>query len=328
VRVRRPENVIHEMLELRARFGARVFLFQDDDFPLWGRAGRRWVDELTARMHETGLAEEAIWKISCRAEYVEPELFAQLRDAGLFLVYMGIESGVDDGLEVLHKQMTVEQNRRGVQLLKEAGLTFLYGFMLLDPSSTFDSIRENVAFLREIVGDGSAAATFCRMLPYGGTPIRDQLEREGRLRGDIRHPDYDFLDRRLNVYYELLKRVAGLWVHKQGLSHELNWAREEMTAVHRLAPQSVGFDDYSAALKALTAESNERLFELVLDSAERFEHGERTPFDPPAARHDVARLHSRLLQLRNDFVSHNVDVIVDARRRSNMRGPIGAPQVH
>ena len=55
-----------------------------------------------------------IWKISCRAEYVEQDLFSKLRDAGLFLVYMGIESGVDAGLEVLHKQMTVgEQNLAG-----------------------------------------------------------------------------------------------------------------------------------------------------------------------------------------------------------------------
>lgn len=33
----------------------------------------------------------------------EPELFAELRDAGLYLVYMGLESGSDDGLDVLHR---------------------------------------------------------------------------------------------------------------------------------------------------------------------------------------------------------------------------------
>ncbi|HMG78376.1 MAG TPA: cobalamin-dependent protein, partial [Xanthobacteraceae bacterium] len=76
VRVRKPEKVIEEMLELRHSHGVRVFLFQDDDFPLWGRKGRRWADELIGRMHDSGLADNSIWKISCRAEYVEPELFA------------------------------------------------------------------------------------------------------------------------------------------------------------------------------------------------------------------------------------------------------------
>ena len=55
-----------------------------------------------------------------------------------------------------------------------------------------------------MVGDGRAAATFCRMLPYGGTPIRDTLRKEGRLRGDLTHLDYDFLDVRLNEYHRLL----------------------------------------------------------------------------------------------------------------------------
>ena len=49
VRVRRPDKVVEEMLYLNTERGVRVFLFQDDDFPLWGRAGRRWVDELAER---------------------------------------------------------------------------------------------------------------------------------------------------------------------------------------------------------------------------------------------------------------------------------------
>ena len=95
VRVRQPAKVVEEMLHLYRQYGVRVFLFQDDDFPLWGKKGRRWADELIGRMHDSGLAERTIWKISCRAEYVEPELFLAMREAGLFLVYMGIESGVE-----------------------------------------------------------------------------------------------------------------------------------------------------------------------------------------------------------------------------------------
>ena len=55
--------------------------------------GRRWADVLVDRMHEAGLVDRVLWKISCRAEHVSYDLFAALRDAGLFLVYMGC-SGV------------------------------------------------------------------------------------------------------------------------------------------------------------------------------------------------------------------------------------------
>jgi anaerobic magnesium-protoporphyrin IX monomethyl ester cyclase len=64
---------------------------------------------------------------------------------------------VADGLKVLHKQISVDQNLRAVEILKQVGLLFEFGFMMFDPSSTLESIRANVRFLRAIIGDGSVA---------------------------------------------------------------------------------------------------------------------------------------------------------------------------
>ena len=330
VRVRRPEMVVREMLELNSEHGVRVLLFQDDDFPIWGRPGRRWVDELTTRMHDAGLADSAIWKISCRAEYVEPELFAQLRDAGLFMVYMGIESGVQQGLEILHKQMTTQQNRDGIRVLKELDLLFSYGFMLFDPSSTFDSVRENVGFLRAIVGDGSAAATFCRMLPYGGTPIRDRLQAEGRLRGELTAPDYEFLDRRLGVYYRALHVAARPWLESHGLSHQFSWAREELETARRLVGDLHDVDAYRRSLGTLIAESNELLFTLVEESSLAFERTGDTSLLDETAAHEQAceRMRLSLLDLRNAFVAENQQAMLAELNVGAIRGPVGAPHVH
>jgi anaerobic magnesium-protoporphyrin IX monomethyl ester cyclase len=328
VRVRKPAKVVEEMQQLHRQHGVRVFLFQDDDFPLWGKAGRRWADELAERFHDSGLANKTVWKISCRGEYVEPELFSKLRDAGLFLVYMGIESGVEQGLKVLHKEMTVQGNLAAVQILKELGIFFSYGFMLFDPSSTFESVRENVNFLRQIVGDGSAAATFCRMLPYGGTPIRDLLQSEGRLRGDLTHPDYDFLDVRLNEYHRLLDQTIRHWIHNQGVSNELNYAWDELEAVKRLVPGVQGLESYSAALRSLTKESNERLFDLVEESSLAFEQGDRTALDPPAVREYCERVRARLASMRNNFVAENIYLLVDTVSPDCANGPVLAPQIH
>jgi radical SAM superfamily enzyme YgiQ (UPF0313 family) len=328
VRVRRPDKVIEEMLLLNRDFGVRVFLFQDDDFPLWGKAGRRWADELVDRLHDSGLASRTIWKISCRAEYVEPELFKKLRDAGLFLVYMGIESGVDEGLEVLNKQMTVEGNLAAVRTLKEVGLRFSYGFMLFDPSSTFGSVRQNIGFLRQIVGDGSTAANFCRMLPYGGTPIRTQLEKEGRLRGDLTHPDYDFLDPRLNEYHRILTRAVRPWIHDQGLSHQLSYAWDELETVTRLVSNLSGSTEYQDALRSLTRESNERLFQLVEDSSEAFERGNQLPIDSVSVRVYCDEVGARLVHLRNEFVVANLDVLTNTMSLDCSAGPVLTPQIH
>lgn len=329
VRVRQPKKVVEEMLQLNRDFGVRVFLFQDDDFPLWGNPGSlRWAEELAERLHDSGLSRNTVWKISCRAEYVESELFSKLRDAGLFLVYMGIESGVEQGLKILNKELTTEENLAAVKTLKEIGLLFSYGFMLFDPSSTFESVRGNLGFLRQIVGDGSAAATFCRMLPYGGTPIRDMLAREGRLRGDLTHPDYDFLDTRLNEYYHLLHQTIRPWMHNYGLSNELNYAWDELAAVRRLVPRVTGLEDYAADLRALTRNANERLFCLVEESIDAYLGGRRTPLDADGVSRYCDQVQARLVDRRNTFVADNIYELMETVAPESALAPVMAPQVH
>ncbi len=328
VRVRKPAQIVEEMLHLERHHGVRVFLFQDDDFPLWGVPGRRWADELVDRIHASGLAQRTLWKISCRAEYVEADLFSKLRDAGLFLVYMGIESGVEQGLEVLNKEMSVEQNLAGVQTLKDVGINFGYGFMLFDPSSSFDSIRENIQFLRAIVGDGAAAATFSRMLPYGGTPIRDRLQREGRLRGDLTHPDYVFLDPRINEYHRLLSQTVRPWIHHEGLTYQLNYALDELEAVKRLVPGVQGIEAYQIALRAQTRECNERLLRLVEETSVAFEAGEGSPFNPAGVSAYCEKNVNRLVAMRNTFIADNIYLLRDASTRDSSDGPVIAPQIH
>lgn len=68
--------------------------------------------------------------------------------------------------------------------------------MLFDPSSTFERVLENIAFLRRICGDGSSPAVFSRMAPYAGTDIEEQLIKEGRLLGRLSHLRYAFHDPR------------------------------------------------------------------------------------------------------------------------------------
>ena len=328
VRVRKPAKVVEEMLYLLQDYGVRIILFQDDDFPIWGPAGRRWADELVGRMYDAGLVDRMIWKISCRAEYVEYELFKKLRDAGLFLVYMGLESGNEQGLKVLNKQMSVEQNLAAVRTLKELELNVSYGFMLFDPSSTFESVRENLTFLKNVTGDGRAAAVFSRMLPYGGTPIRDALKKEGRLRGDLTRPDYVFLDLRLNEFYDLLMPTVRPWIHRQGLTYQLDYAWDEFTTVTRLAPGVQGAEEYRNELQSLTKEANSSLFQHVEKCLDGFEQGNRSQLTVGPARAHCEAGVKQLLAIRNRFIARNVQLLVDEVSADCKSGPVLMPQVH
>lgn len=318
VRTRQPKQVVREMLHLHEERGVKLFQFQDDDFPLFGKVWRRWAAEFVAELHRNELPGRVIWKINSRADAVEPELMASMRNAGLYLVYMGLESGSEQGLKTLHKQCSVQQNIRAVEILKGLGIRFEFGFMLFDPSTTFESIRENVSFLRTIVGDGSTAAGFCRMIPYDGTPIKDELARTGRLHGNVCHPDYSFLDSRIDAFYEALSHLMNVtdWLHgSESLSSQLNYAWNEVAVIERLFPALPNLPDYKRTLSEITKANNGLLLRVVEDISYVYSDGRPNPWSTEILRRQCRNALIQLLDERNSFIYGNQDVLLKALRR-------------
>jgi len=306
------------MRMLLEQHGISIFLFQDDDFPLFGQVWRRWTKEFVAELQRNRLPGKIAWKINCRADAVEPELFAQMRDAGLYMVYMGLESGTEEGLKTLHKQITVEQNLRAVETLKRIGLIFEFGFMLLDPSSTFESVRSNVEFLRTIVGDGSAGVTFGKMVPYDGTPIKDELERTGRLRGDVSKPDYDFLDPRLTDFYKAISHIIDVtgWTHGyRALSPQLNFAWDEVAILEQLFPVVPDLPAYKIALREITAASNKVLLQVIEDTSYTVSEGRPELWAADDLQSRCRRFAERLVSTRDAFILRNQELLLEALQR-------------
>jgi radical SAM superfamily enzyme YgiQ (UPF0313 family) len=201
-RFRAPAAVVAEMCELYRTRQVALFLFQDDDFLAGGRKAREWACEIADGLIAAGMAGKIAWKMSCRSDEVHEETLARLKQGGLTHVYMGVEAGDPDDLTDMRKRMRPDVHLEAGAVLRRLGLSFDFGFMLLQPYSTLARVRNNIHFLRDFVGDGYSVAGFCRMLPYAGTPIKDRLASEGRLLGTAFQPDYRFLDPKLDLFYE------------------------------------------------------------------------------------------------------------------------------
>jgi len=313
VRVRNPVHVVEEMRTLHDENGVSIFLFQDDDFPVWGPFGRRWIAQFIDALRAEELYGRVIWKISCRSDEVQPELFARMRDAGLYVVYLGIESGNETGLRTLNKQLAAEDHLRALAVLKEVDLAFTYGFMLFDPSSTFESIRQNVAFLRRVASDGAVPVVFCRMLPYAGTPIEQQLAKEGRLRGSVENPDYDFLDARLNSFFEELNGLVAHWINgANSLANQLNFAWQEYWVIRRLFPPVAGLQEYERLLRSVTHRSNGYLLDLVNRVCDQFEGGRGCIASPAEVQAKSRSFSEQLLADRDAFILRNQQTLLDS----------------
>jgi len=268
-RTRSPENVVQEMVQLYREHGVRIFLFQDDDFSLMSKGDREWSWRFLECLGRSELDGQIMWKISCRSDEVEPEIFTAFRSAGLYLVYLGIESGNAAGLRTLNKRISVEQNLTAVETLKSLKLRYDFGFMLFDPSSTIDLVLENVRFLRRICGDGSATVSFGKTLPYAGTDLEQQMRRAGRLRGDVRSPDYSFLDSETEDWFAYLCEVFYPWVFgNQSLQAQLRWALFELDVLKRFFAGTPALDEHEVNLTFLAHWYNEIFCRIVEDSSE------------------------------------------------------------
>ncbi|MEF3365529.1 radical SAM protein [Methylocystis sp. 9N] len=315
-RLRRPDAVVDEMIDLHERRSVPVFLFQDDDFLATGRRAREWAGKIADRLVDEGYAGDIAFKISCRSDEIDEAAIRRLMAGGLTHVYMGVESGDETSLATMNKKLGPQRHIRAGAILKSLGLSFDFGFMLMEPYSTFETIRNNIAFLDAFVGDGWSVAPFCRMLPYAGTPIRERLLSEGRLAGTEFQPDYSFLDPKLDIYYEwMIETFHRRNFTAEGLCHLLRYYLFEARLRLRgkgVAPQRLAQLQYIAAVANGVACQ-------VLRSA--LDHIERTPLDTlrrdreflKALTAHEAREEERLMQELRRYCA-----LVAADRRENV----------
>ncbi len=254
-RLRKPRAVVDEMIDLHINRRVPIFLFQDDDFLAGGKTAKAWAMEIADLIVQAGFAGKIAFKISCRSDEIDEDILQRLMAGGLTHVYMGVESGDEEGLVNMSKRMKPEAHLRAGRILKQLGLSFDFGFMLVDPYSSFRSILQNISFLETFIGDGWTVAPFCRMLPYAGTPIKRKLESEGRLLGTAFEPDYKFLDPKLDHFYDwMVNTFYERNFTNRGLCHILRGLLFE--AHLRLPAQSRVSESQKGYLHYLTAVCN------------------------------------------------------------------------
>lgn len=272
-RVRRPEMVVAEMQLLHDDLGCSVFMFQDDDFPLAGSTGEQWTTRFCELLVQRRLHESIMWKINCRPDEVQVDLIRRMKEAGLFLIYMGIEDGTDEGLALMNKRMKPETSLRAVDTIKNLGIEYDFGFMLFHPESTFHSIRQNLDFLEDLCGDGSSPVTFCKMLPYAETEIERRLRRERRIKGQVGFEDYDLACPALEQFYRLLTAYFEEWIGRHdGLLNLDRWARYSLAVCRKYGPGGRDSAALARILRQCTSQSNDffiatarRLLDLLGD---------------------------------------------------------------
>jgi hypothetical protein len=166
------------------------------------------------------------------------------------------------------------------------------------------------------------------MVPYDGTPIKEELVRAGRLRGDVCNPDYDFLDPRLAAFYQELTDVVSLkgWIHGlEAVTIQLATAWHEVAVMERLFPALQGMPAYRKTLSAITSRSNEILLGAVDDLVQAHEGGRESALDSSRLEAGRRQILDDLLAERDAFVYRHQEQLLaalgDTRRPAGNQTP-------
>jgi radical SAM superfamily enzyme YgiQ (UPF0313 family) len=186
VRWHSPERVLAEVDYLRTRYGIQFFEFLDDNFTL----RRERFKFLAAEFRKRRLR----WCCSTRIDLIDDEIAAQLRDARVDHVCIGIETVNERLLDVVGKKITKAEAIRTVLLCEKYGIQILGMFILGIPTETDEEAMETIEFALKY---RFYFAVFSHLTIYPGTNFWNKYRGSKELATDF--TQYDF-SKRFNYF--------------------------------------------------------------------------------------------------------------------------------
>ncbi len=274
-RIRSPGMVVNEMYRLYSENRCGVFIFLDDDTPVKTAGGNQWIKSFCSELERKGLSNRVMWKINCRPDEIELETFSLMKNHGLFLVFIGLEDGTDEGLKRLNKKMTVTSSLRGVGILNRLNIGFDYGMILFQPDSTYTSLRENMEFLSGICRDGHVPMTFLKLIPYFGTRVERELREAGRVKGQPGNLDYNFMSESLDACWSAVRECFAEWLWgPQGVVNLAKWVRNYLAVRDHFGNPDTASNDYRTGYRNMVAQSNQLLCNTMTEFFSYYESGD------------------------------------------------------
>jgi anaerobic magnesium-protoporphyrin IX monomethyl ester cyclase len=157
-----PERVVEEVTYLKEKFGVKEIAFYDDVFTLNRKRAYAIADGIIKK------GVKVYWTCETRVNLVDKELLCHIKQAGGYAIAYGIESASPEILNILSKDITLEQVEEAVRASKEAGLQTIGYFMLGSPGETAETIQRTIQFAKELKLD---FAQFAITTPYPGTEL-------------------------------------------------------------------------------------------------------------------------------------------------------------
>ena len=168
IRARTPENIVSEIEYWCKKFKKPKFIFRDPVFSI----NRKHTVELCNLLIDKNIKVDFL--IETHLKNLDNELMDLLKEAGLKLVYVGVESKHTDVLTNINRATIAQDDQfTTIKKLEEKNIYVKSMFMIGNPEDNEDKIKETIDYAKYLK---NTLAQFSVFTPYPGTPLFKSFE--------------------------------------------------------------------------------------------------------------------------------------------------------
>jgi len=166
-RAQSADRVVAEIEFLLARYKIKEIHFYDDDFTMDMKRAEAICDLIIAKKLKF------IWSCTTRVDLVNLRLLRKMKKAGCWLISYGVESGDQELLDRIEKNITIAQVKKAFLWTRKVGIRTLGFFIVGLPGETWQTIGKTIDLAKEIKPDFTS---WCVLIILPGAGLFDQLE--------------------------------------------------------------------------------------------------------------------------------------------------------
>jgi len=229
-RARSAENVVDELEMLSSRYGVEVAMLSDE-IPTLDRV--RW-ERILDLMIERRLPVKLLMETRVDDILRDADIMWKYRKAGVDHIYVGVEAGSQETLDLFKKDTQVAQSKQAIDLINGADIVSETSFVLGMPDDTPESIALTVELAKHYNPD---MAFFLAIAPWPYADLYPQLEEHVFTRDYSKYNLVEPVIKPKNMTMEELGRELGrasqkFFMHKFQNLHSLTpWKQEFMLSV-------------------------------------------------------------------------------------------------
>jgi anaerobic magnesium-protoporphyrin IX monomethyl ester cyclase len=193
---RSPEHIIEEIKYLHENYKVKEFMFFDDTFT----AKKKNVIKLCKLLIDDFGKRYFSWICLSHASAIDEEVLYWLKKAGCNRIDLGVESGSDRILKLMHKGLTLKQAECAITLAKRNKFLVHTFFMIGLPYETMDDMKRTINFIKRTKPD---AINLCTFTPYPGTELYNYCIDKGLLKHDDSYGIFKYIGHHSRYNYFL-----------------------------------------------------------------------------------------------------------------------------